>query len=150
MIGVGGRGEVFYQNNHLPDEGYEIIAGADPSQKALDDFHKLIPTVKCFSDYREVLAMDEIDAVFIMTPDFLHEEMAVAALNAGKHVYLEKQLAITLEGCENILRTAMKNKRKLYLGHNMRFMPVIQKMKEMIDTMSSARSSTKSLSNQCL
>ncbi|MBR2625155.1 MAG: Gfo/Idh/MocA family oxidoreductase [Lentisphaeria bacterium] len=133
MIGVGGRGEIFYEGNHLPEKGFEIVAGADPSEKALERFREKIPGVKCVHDYREVLAMPEVDAVFIITPDFLHEEMAVAALNAGKHVYLEKPLAITIEGCNNILRAAMRNKRKLYLGHNMRFMPVIQEMKRMID-----------------
>ena len=133
MIGVGGRGEIFYENNHLPEKGFEIVAGADISDKALARFQEKIPGVRCTHDYREVLAMPEIDAVFIITPDFLHEEMAVAALNAGKHVYLEKPLAITVEGCNNILAAAMKNKCKLYLGHNMRFMPVIQEMKRMID-----------------
>ena len=133
MIGVGGRGEVFYENNHLPEQGYEIVAGADLSEKALKKFRETIPGVRCFRDYKELLALEEIDAVFIITPDFLHEEMAIAALDAGKHVYLEKPLAITIDGCKNILRAAMRNRRKLYLGHNMRFMPVIQKMKQMID-----------------
>ena len=133
MIGVGGRGEIFYESNHLPDQGFEIAAGADLSDKALAGFREKIPGVKCVRDYKELLAMKEIDAVFIITPDYLHEEMAVAALEAGKHVYLEKPLAITIDGCNRILRAAMRNQRKLYLGHNMRFMPVIQKMKQMID-----------------
>lgn len=133
MIGVGGRGEVFYENNHLPQEGFEIIAGADLSDKALKRFREMIPGVQCFHDYKDVLQMPEVDAVFIITPDFLHEEMAVAALEAGKDVYLEKPLAITEQGCYRILRTAMRCRRKLYLGHNMRFMPVIREMKRLID-----------------
>ena len=60
--------------------------------------------------------------------------MASAALEAGKHVYLEKPLAITIEGCEKILRTAMNTGKKLYIGHNMRFFPIINKMKEIIDS----------------
>lgn len=134
IIGVGGRGVVFQENNHLPEEGYEIIAGADVNPEALDGFKKRFPAAFTTSDYKELLALPQVEAVFIITPDFLHEEMACAALEAGKHVYLEKPLAITVQGCENILRCAMKNKRKLYVGHNMRFFPAIRKMKEIIDS----------------
>ncbi|MCJ7751482.1 MAG: Gfo/Idh/MocA family oxidoreductase, partial [Armatimonadetes bacterium] len=62
-----------------------------------------------------------------------HEEHAVAALEAGKAVYLEKPMAITIEGCDRILETAYRTKQKLYLGHNMRHGQIIQKMKELID-----------------
>lgn len=133
IIGVGGRGEVFL-DNHLPGEGYEIVAGADTDAAALEKFSQKIPTARTLSDYRKLLAIKGIDAVFIITPDFLHAEMACAALDAGKHVYLEKPLAITIEECEQILRCAMKNRRKLYIGHNMRYFPVILKMKEIIDS----------------
>ena len=50
-----------------------------------------------FVDYKELLAKKDIDAVFIMTPEHLHHDMAIAALNAGKHVYVEKPLAHTVE-----------------------------------------------------
>ena len=133
IIGTDSRGEIFCQNNHIPEEGYVIAAGADISPEARQKFAKMFPEAKVFADYRELLAMPDIDAVFIITPDFLHEEMACAALNAGKHVYLEKPLAITIDGCERILRCAMTNRRKLYVGHNMRCFPAILKMKELID-----------------
>ena len=83
-------------------------------------------------DYRQLLALKDIGAVFVTTPDYLHEEHAVAALKAGKAVYLEKPMAITIEGCDRILRTAYERKVKLYLGHNMRHMAVIRKMRELI------------------
>jgi predicted dehydrogenase len=57
----------------------------------------------------------------------------VAALEAGKAVYLEKPMAITIAGCDRILKTAYKNKVKLYLGHNMRHMFFVLKMKQLID-----------------
>ena len=71
--------------------------------------------------------------MFVTSPDFLHEEHAVAALEAGKSVYLEKPMAITVEGCDRILRTACEGKRKLCVGHNMRHLTLIRKMKELID-----------------
>lgn len=85
-------------------------------------------------DYNKLLAKEEVDAVFILSPDFCHEEHAIAALKAGKDVYLEKPLGITIEECDNILKVAMEEKRKLFLGHNMRYFPVILKMKEIIDS----------------
>ena len=134
IIGVGGRGEVFQENNHLPEEGYEITAGCDVNPKAQEAFSKRFPEARVFVDYHQLLALPDLDAVFIITPDDLHEEMACAALRAGKHVYLEKPLAITVSGCEKILRTAMETGKKLYVGHNMRCMPVIRKMKEILDS----------------
>ena len=83
-------------------------------------------------DYRRLLALKDIGAVFVTSPDFLHEEHAVAALKAGKAVYLEKPMAITVRGCDRILRTAFERKLKLYMGHNMRHMRLIRKMRELI------------------
>jgi predicted dehydrogenase len=69
----------------------------------------------------------------VCAPDFLHEEMAVAALELGLAVYLEKPMAITTEGCDRILKSARESNARLYLGHNMRHMAFVRKMKELID-----------------
>lgn len=133
IIGVCGRGELC-RFAHRPEEGFEIVAGADVNADALRTFRERYgDEVFCTEDYRELLSRPEIDAVFVMTPDFLHESHAVAALEADKDVFLEKPMAITLEGCDRILETARVRKRKLYVGHNMRHMPVIEKMKQLID-----------------
>ncbi len=133
VIGAGGRGALADYAHH-PEEGMRLVAGADVVDKALDDFKERYgPDVFVTKDYRELLKRDDIHAVFITSPDFLHEEHAVAALEAGKHIYLEKPMAITIEGCDRILRVARDQQRKLYLGHNMRHNVVIRKMKELID-----------------
>lgn len=120
---------------HRPEDGVRLVAGADVDPRALEDFRTFCgPDVLLTSDYREILKQDDIDAVFVTSPDFLHEEQAVAALDAGKDVYLEKPMAITVEGCDRILAAAVRNKRKLYLGHNMRHMSFVLKMKELIDS----------------
>jgi predicted dehydrogenase len=71
--------------------------------------------------------------VFVLSPDYLHAEHAVALLEAGVAVYLEKPMAITTEDCDRILRTAQKSGGKLYLGHNMRHMGFVREMKRLID-----------------
>ncbi len=133
VIGVGGRGELA-RNAHRPEEGVRVVAGADITNKALAqalDFYG--PDTFTTKNYQELLARSDIDAVLVCSPDFLHEEHAVAALEAGKAVYLEKPMAITIAGCDRILEAAYRNRCKLYLGHNMRHFPVIKKMKELID-----------------
>jgi len=84
-------------------------------------------------DYQEILDDPQVDVVLVCTPDNLHAEHAIAALNAGKHVFLEKPMAITIEDCDLIMAAARKSKGKLYIGHNMRFFPVIRKMRELIE-----------------
>lgn len=134
VIGVGGRGELA-RLAHLPGEGSRLVAGADVNPAALEQF-KQFAGADAFvtSDYRELLARKDIDAVFVTSPDFLHEEQAVAALRAGKALYLEKPMAITIEGCDRILAAAFETGSKLFVGHNMRYFPVILKMKEIIDS----------------
>lgn len=133
VIGAGGRGGLS-RCAHRPEEGVRIRAACDLLEAPLERYRKDYgEDVFTTDDYRRLLERDEIDAVFVTTPDYCHEEHAVAALEAGKHVYLEKPMAITIEGCDRILRAARDNARKLYLGHNMRHMAFVRKMKALID-----------------
>lgn len=132
IIGVGGRGAHAF-NAHHPEQGVEIVAGADVSSKALAAFREKFPGAQAFEHYQEMLALP-LDAVFVMSPDFLHEEHGLAVLNAGKALYLEKPMAITIEGCDRLLETAMATGAKLFVGHNMRYFPVVLQMKEIIDS----------------
>ncbi len=132
VIGVGGRGGLA-NHAHQPKRNARIVAGADPSEKNLATFSKKYPQAKTYSDYKELLASD-VNAVFICSPDYVHEEQTLAALEAGKAVYLEKPMAITIEGCDKILRLCAEKKGKLYLGHNMRHFASVLKMKELIES----------------
>lgn len=138
IIGTCRRGALA-DNAHNPDAGVEIVAGADISNHQLERFtkrydEKFKHKVNCYLDYREMLEKENLDGVFITSPDFCHEEQAVDALKAGVAVYLEKPLAISIEGCDRVLRTAYESKTKLMLGHNMRYMSFTNKMKEIIDS----------------
>ncbi|NLB55643.1 MAG: Gfo/Idh/MocA family oxidoreductase [Lentisphaerae bacterium] len=133
VIGCGGRGWLA-KHAHNPEENSFLVAGCDIVPKALEDFkEKYGPDVLVTEDYRKIIERDDIDAVFVTSQDFLHEEQTVAALESGKSVYVEKPMAITLEGCDRMLRAAYENKVKLYVGHNMRHMLLINKMKELVD-----------------
>ena len=137
IVGCFGRGRVA-DNAHQPEEGVRIVAGADKYPDALELFvrryqEKFDCTPNTYSDYREMIETEKPDGVFITSPDFLHEEQAVFALEHKVAVYLEKPLAISIEGADRILEAAYRNRTPLMLGHNMRYMSFTRKMKELID-----------------
>lgn len=130
--GAGTRGKDFLQLFSQPENRVEVTAIADTNSEAL---HAQFPasTLQLYTGAQELFSATSVDAVVITTPDYLHEEHACAALNAGKHVYLEKPMAITPEGCDRIIETAQRNQRTLYVGHNLRHFTVVKKLKELID-----------------
>ena len=133
VIGSGGRGALLGQLAHRPGRGSRIVACCDFSEGTLarnrQDYGAGLFTT---GDYRALLARS-LDAVIIATPDFLHEEQAVAVVGRGLALYLEKPMALTIAGCDRILRAAAKTRARLYVGHNMRHMPFVQKMKALVD-----------------
>lgn len=135
VIGFGNRAMLSIMA-HQPENGCNVVAVADPYEPAQEKFKEAVKDKFRYAtaDYRELLADKDIDAVFILSPDYLHEEHAIAALEAGKAVYLEKPMAITIEGCDRILETAYRTGTKLFVGHNMRYFPVVLKMKEVVDS----------------
>ena len=77
-----------------------------------------------YEDYRQMLAEEkDLDAVIIATPDFWHAEHAVACLEAGLHVYCEKEMSNTIEGARRIVEAAKKTGKLLQIGHQRRSNP---------------------------
>jgi len=132
IVGINGRGRLsrFW---HQP-EGRSIVTGAaDISQDNLDRFREYgNPDAFCTLDYHELLDRDDVDAVAVTTPDRFHEQQAVDALRAGKPVYCEKPMAITVEGCDRMLAAARESGQKLMIGFNMRYMDFVRKMRELV------------------
>jgi predicted dehydrogenase len=132
VIGAGGRGGLA-AHAHAPEDGVRLVAAADPNPLALKHFQdKYGADTVVSADYQDVLGRDDVDAVFVTAPDFLHETFGLAALAAGKHVYLEKPMAITVAGCDRLLAAARDSGKRLYLGHNMRHMGFVLTMRELI------------------
>ncbi len=134
VIGPGGRGSLASCVEEV-DSASRLVAAADVVPASLERFREKHGTESFVTDdYRELVTRDELDGVFVCSPDHLHETHAIAALEAGKAVYLEKPIAITIEGADRILKTAMRTGSRLYLGHNMRYFPAILQMKRLIDS----------------
>ena len=121
-----------------PKDISQLVAVCDRNQAMLDAFKAKYggeyPDVRLVASFDDLVAMDEVDAVFVMVRDQYHAEMAVKALNAGKSVYLEKPMALSIEDCDAVLAAAARSKGKLFVGHNMRYAASILKMKEVIDS----------------
>jgi myo-inositol 2-dehydrogenase/D-chiro-inositol 1-dehydrogenase len=94
-----------------------LACGGDASAAAA---RQAMPGVPVYRDYRELLRDPAIDAVDIVTPNHLHAEMAIAALEAGKDVLLEKPMAVTVAECDRLVAAAERTGRVLSIGHELR------------------------------
>jgi len=85
--------------------------------------------VKGYTDYRQMMVQEQFDAVSIVTPDFLHREMAVEAAKAGKHILVEKPMDTTAEGCQEMIEAARSNGVLLQVDFHKRFDPYLKEIK---------------------
>lgn len=88
--------------------------------------------IRVTTNYHEILEKD-IDAILILTPPYLHEEMAINAIKAGKHVFCEKPFTLTIEEAESILHALQKKKVRLMVGFNFRFITHFTKTKKFLE-----------------
>jgi predicted dehydrogenase len=135
-VGVIGTGGIAV-GQHLPalekQPDVKILAVSDVNEEAAKNAAERFKVDHVFADYKKLLEMDEIDAVHICTPNFLHAAPTIDALNAGKHVMVEKPLARNATEGAGMVETARKTGKKLMVAQNMRFSPEIQCLKRYID-----------------
>lgn len=127
LIGAGNRGARAYASYAFahPDEVRFVgVAEPDPiRRRRFSDDHDLDESA-CFEDWHELLDRGQMgDAAIITTQDQMHVEPAVAAMEAGYHVLLEKPMAHTLEGCVELVQTAERTGRTLQICHVLRYSP---------------------------
>ena len=101
----------------------------DRLERAALDFN--IPHI--YQDYKDLIQDPSIDAVIVCTPDHLHCEMTVAALNAGKHVLCEKPMALRMDECLDMLGAEQNSSAGLMVGQICRYTPGFLRAKELID-----------------
>lgn len=131
IVGIGNRA-TFARLIHRPDAGVVVTAMADRDPTRFAQAAEWFgPDVVAVTDHRRLAELD-IDAVMVMTPDDTHESITVDLLSAGLAVYAEKSLATTIDGCDRILAAARDHGAKLYVGHNMRHMGFVQRMRALI------------------
>jgi len=125
IIGYGGFGRfLHYWLAKL--ENVEITAITDPG-----NHFQATENCKSYPDWNDLVNDAEIDIVCIVTPPNLHAEMACAAMKSGKHVLLEKPVAITLESAEQLLEVQKETGRVITVDHMIRYNPIIQQLMQM-------------------
>ena len=135
VIGVSNRGGYFVKAFHREVAGATVVAGMDVRDEHLDRFREVVgPEALVTKDYRELANHPGVDAVVVASPDEFHEEQGLAVLEAGKHLLLEKPMAITVEGCDRLLAAHKRVGVVFGLGLSMRYMPMFQLMKRIIDS----------------
>ncbi len=116
-IGCGGMGGA--ATEALISAGCDLVAVCDVNPNAFDKWEKKYPGIPKFTDYREMLKTmgDSFEAVEVGTPDHTHAYISVDCMLAGKHVYVQKPLARTVEECELMLKTSLKTGRVVQMGN---------------------------------
>jgi predicted dehydrogenase len=136
IIGIGGQGGVLLEN--APPSHIRISAVCDmfpPNReralKIAQERHD--PEAKAYSDYRELLERRDLEAIIIATPLWMHAQMAIEALQAGKHVFCEKNMAKGIDDCRQLLDAARSARKNLQIGHQRNYNPLYQEAKQLID-----------------
>lgn len=139
MLGAGNRGFDVYARYALEDaSGLCFEAVADRSPAKLERFGAAhgIPVSARFLDWREAVKFaqsQQLEAAFVCLPDALHEDAAIACLDANLHVMLEKPAANTLSGTRRVLRAMEASSRVVMLGYVLRFTPFFQTLRRVIE-----------------
>jgi myo-inositol 2-dehydrogenase / D-chiro-inositol 1-dehydrogenase len=135
-LGIAGCGEVV-RFKHLPElqrlPEIRVVAVADPDENARKSLAHLFAISGCFADLESMLASAEVDAVAICSPPVTHAELAVTAIDAGRHVWIDKPLAVREEDCRHILASAERSSRVVATGFHMRSHRIIQRARQAID-----------------
>lgn len=132
IIGAGFIGEAHAEAITAVD-GLRLVASSRTNREGLGAFVSRFGG-EGYTDYRSILARDDIDVVCISLPHHLHVEAVELAALAGKHILLEKPMALTLEGCDRILAAVERAGVKMMLAHTTRFIPASVKAKELISS----------------
>ena len=132
VIGCGGMGRSLANSAHAL-EGIEVICVSD-LQETLAEKLATDLNASYVLDYHELLADDQIRAVLIAAPPFMHAPIAVDAAKAGKHVFSEKPMAPTLEDCDAMIAAAEENGVKLTIGLVCRYHATHSKVREIVQS----------------
>ncbi len=136
MINIGVIGYGYWGPNLVRNfaelNGARVHTVADLDPKKLELVNRRFPNVKTTTDFQEMLRDKEIDAIAIATPVHTHFELGMAALKAGKHLWLEKPMTETSLQARQLVDAAEKRKLVLHVDHTFIYTGAVKKMKELV------------------
>ena len=133
--GIIGAGDIVRRRvapaiNNLPNCGLTAIARA--SADRAEEFAREFGAKRWYSDWRELVKDDEVDAVYVATPVYLHARQTIAAAEAGKNVLCEKPMAMNAAECDEMIAACEANGVKLGVAYYRRFYPVLARVRELL------------------
>ena len=129
VVGCGYWGPNLIRNFHGLD-GCELVMACDMDPARLAQVQKGFPSVKVTTKFQDVLDSD-VDAVALATPARTHHPLGMQVLNAGKHLLVEKPLAMSSPQCEDMIMAAERRRLVLMVGHTFLYSPALLKTKEL-------------------
>jgi predicted dehydrogenase len=132
VVGLGYWGPNLVRNLQ---EGHqaEVVWACDQQPAALEKIGRRYPAVSLTADFDEILRDDSIEAVLLATPVSTHFSLAMSALQAGKHVFVEKPLAASVDEAVELLGAAKAHEKVLMPGHTFLYSPPVMMIRELID-----------------
>ncbi len=133
IIGCGSRGMMAFGESISKRKDARIVALCDPNRVRLEHAAcQLSDTPHSYTSLDEMLKQEELDFAVITSPDCWHESNAVAALDCGVNVLIDKPLATTVSGCQNIITAAKKAGKTAMIGFNLRHHAVLKRLKQLV------------------
>jgi predicted dehydrogenase len=132
VIGYGYWGPHLVRNFHNL-EGCEVTVVCDKNAEALRRAKRAYPSVQVTSDIGEVLSATNVDAMAVVTPVWTHFELTKAALENGKHVFVEKPFTSTAPQAEELIDLAEKKRLQIMVDHTFLFTGAVRKIRQLID-----------------
>jgi predicted dehydrogenase len=133
VIGYGYWGPNVARNfNHC--EGIRLVEICDSNEKRLKLAKSTFPFINVSSNPKDILDSDNIQAVAIVTPVFTHYKLAKAALESGKHIFVEKPFTLSCGQAEELIDLALKKNLKIMVDHTFLFTGAVRKIREIIDS----------------
>ncbi len=132
-VGIIGCGLIGYKRAESLPPGY-LKAVADVSVERAERLAKLYPGVDVYSDWHDLIGQEDIDLVIVSTTNDWLAPVTLGAVNAGKHVLVEKPAARNFRELDNVIRAAKDNRVKVTVGYNLRFHPAFLKARSIVNS----------------
>src|SRR5437763_5736143 len=129
FVGVGAQGRVLLTNSDPAFADVRALCDINPASLAKADeiiARRNAPPARHYVEWREMLEKEDLEAVIMAPPLWMHADIASACLDAGKHVLCEKMMAWDVPGCERMKAAAEKNSRILEIGYQRNYNPMYQ------------------------
>jgi len=131
VIGYGYWGPNVVRNFDRTD-GCKVVAICDKSAASRKAAQKAYPTIPFFTDANEVIGSPDIDAIAVITPVWTHYELAKAALEQGKHVFVEKPFTSNAQQAEELINLAARKNLKIMVDHTFLFTGAVKKIRDIV------------------